>query len=68
MKLISKLEFYYYSGRVGEWWSDKTKLILISTQVELVVEVRMASRANNGDFQVSPNTPCGYSKLVPEDA
>ena len=24
---------------MGEWWSDKTKLVLISTQVEVVVQV-----------------------------
>ena len=34
------LKFNYYSGWVGEW-SDKTKLILISTLVEVVVEVEV---------------------------
>ena len=35
-----KLKFNYYSGWVGGW-SDKTKLILISTLVEVVVEVEV---------------------------
>ena len=26
-------------SRLGGWWSDKTELLLISTQVEVVVEV-----------------------------
>ena len=35
-----KLKFNYYSGWVGGW-SGKTKLILISTLVEVVVEVEV---------------------------
>ena len=36
-----KLKFNYYSGWVVGGWSDKTKLILISTLVEVVVEVEV---------------------------
>ena len=37
-----KLKFNYYSRWVGGW-SDKTKLILISILVEVVVEVELGN-------------------------
>ena len=33
------LKFNYYSGWVGGGWFDKMKLILMSTLVEVLVEV-----------------------------
>ena len=51
-----KLEVNYYSGWVlgglAGGWSDKTKLILISTLVEVVVEVEVELGKNEMDSGV----------------
>ena len=37
-----KLEFNYYSGWVGVGWSDKTKVILNSTQFKFKLKLELS--------------------------